>query len=369
MHYRSSEGIEVVVDSVEVDPDHVWHEVPGAVVTWPFEHTVTRLATWAIADIPSPSMGIDTLVGVDDDARLRLEAAIIEFGDFLSVTYQCRRIVRSPVPCVAIVPEGEGEAAELAQASGIRSPFKARPRGRLLPDIGEGVDVGAAVVDRLDGLALLADALSEDGAIGQLHNLFRVFERAFRKGPGDCAKLLLAFLKAGPVDLGWTDSEVNDWFLRLRPEATHADRREPFARAADAEPHLGRLEHAAYDVLLNKARWRSADSERRDLITLRAGVDADNETVRLQTPTAVLIAPWLDPFGVFPIDFNFRPEIGPPALTQMPGYTGHGPGEFITRGRFQRDDQSAEPLIYEITSWKGAATATPAPTNEPERKA
>jgi hypothetical protein len=33
LRYQSSEGIEVVVDWVEVDPDHIWHQVPGAVVT------------------------------------------------------------------------------------------------------------------------------------------------------------------------------------------------------------------------------------------------------------------------------------------------------------------------------------------------
>ena len=147
---------------------------------------------------------------------------------------------------------------------------------------------------------------SADEGVGRANNLFRVFERAFAKGPKGCIDPLVMLLQAGPISLGWTRDEVEDWFERLRPEVMHADQRETYARNPDVEPYLPRLEYAAFDALLNKASWRSPDSDRRNVITLAAGVDSDNQTLRLQRPDATLLFPWIDPFGVFPVDFQVR---------------------------------------------------------------
>lgn len=174
----------------------------------------------------------------------------------------------------------------------------------------------------MDGVALLSDALSEDGPVGQAQNLFRLFERAFAKGPSGCVNPLLAFLNCGEPNLDWSQEEVANWFNKLRAEIAHADRRESFARAPDVVRVIGRMEYAAYDVLLNKAVWRSASSARRDVARLAAGVASDLKTLRIQSPTAEIILPWIDPFGVFPVDFSLHMPEPDGILMRIPDYTG-----------------------------------------------
>jgi hypothetical protein len=126
---------------------------------------------------------------------------------------------------------------------------------------------------------------------------------------------------------------------------THADRRQVYARAPDVEPHLARIEYAAYDVLLNKATWHTSDSNRRNVIRLAAGIDSDNATLRLQRPDATLVFLWTDPFGLFPVDFSVRVGAERPSLTAMPGYTSDEDDVFTTRMRV-RNDFGDDPKVY-----------------------
>lgn len=378
--FRASNGIVVTICQVKGEQVATSGPVPATRIAWPYESTALRLAVEATTDA-GPLVISDNLIDLPDDLRLDLEAAIVELADLLSVRHQCRRVVRSPIPCIAVSASEEGELTLIASAHGIRAPLRSRPRAVLLPEQWPDLALCSAVEDRADGVALLADALSEDGPVGQLHHFFRVFERAFRSGPGGCVDPLLAFLKTGPVDLGWTNGEVSDWFTRLRPEATHADRREIFARSADAEPFLGRLEYAAYDVVLNKRVWRARDSERRDVVALAAGLDDDRETLRLQRPDTTVVMPWVDPFGLFAIDFNFDVKVGPPAVSAMPGYTSDSPGVYKTRVQIQNDfEGTGEKYYYEVTTHhlrssgekavgvKGGPTKRPTPRKQRRKK-
>lgn len=335
---RASNGVAVEVgliqgaeDGTDTPADSV-----GLRFAWPYETTSARLAVSASLSVGPPIIEADGLVAVPDKERRRAESAIGEYGDLLSVNYQCRRVVRSPKPCIAVVGEDPGEIAVLADARGLKAPLSSPPRAVFLPAMGPNSPIGGLLVDRLDGLALLADALSEDGPVGQVHNMFRVFERAFRVGPAECVAPLLQLLNSGPVGPGWSEAELNDWFTRLRPELTHADRREAYARAADVAPYLGRIEYAAYDVLFNKANWRRPDAGRRNAVVLAAGLESDRKTLRLERPEVTIVFPWVDPFGVFPIDFNFRVRVSANALTKMPGYMDEEDGVFSSRVQIRR---------------------------------
>ncbi len=142
--------------------------------------------------------------------------------------------------------------------------------------------------------------------------------------------------------------EISDWFQRLRPEATHADRRDTYARAPDVEPFLGRIEYAAFDVLLNKATWRRRDGVRRSVLDLAAGLDSDKSTVALRKADTTVIFPWIDPFGLFPIDFNVHPHVGPPVVTNMPGFTQEDEAVFIARMKIRNDFSSGETYDIEV---------------------
>jgi hypothetical protein len=369
--FRASNGVEVTTAVIQGAEDITASGSPPLgemTVAWPYERSSARLALIATIDAGTPVLDDDRLVVIPEAARQLAEAAIVEYGDLLSVTYQCRRIVRSPKPCIGLAADDESEQSTLAESSGIYAPLLSRPRAVLLPEAEPGNPFGQVVADRLDGLALLADANSEEGPVGQVQNMFRLFERAFARGPAGCIEPLLAFLTAGPVNLGWNRDELADWFLRLRPEVTHADRREEYARAADVAPYLGRIEHAAYDVLLNKAIWRTVDSDRRNVVALRAGLDLDRETVRLQRPGVTVVVPWIDPFGIFPIDFSFTPQTSSSSLlTRMPGYTGDNDA-YIARFKAVHDYvPEAQIYEFEVLAYHGRETDARQPRRTPSQ--
>ena len=79
-----------------------------------------------------------------------------------------------------------------------------------------------------------------------------------------------------------------------------------FATAGDVVPALGRLQQAAYDVLLNKVNWRSRDTDRRAVWTPVNGVLQDNGAIQLDTHTGYVGSEVLDAFGVYPYGRDFH---------------------------------------------------------------
>jgi hypothetical protein len=267
-------------------------------------------------------MGVSTLVDCspadvrDGAARIPrallapLEQAIGEYADVLGVTYQCRRIIRSPEPCVAIAA-GPGEEALFQRITHLE-PERADVGGALVMPPRLPNDLQSLVADRMDGLALLADSLGEDSAIGRIRDLFRLFERAFRSGPTACIGPLAQFLGSHPRNdaLQYSQAEVAHWFDVLRATSMHADRRPTYARSADVAPHLGRVEVAAYDVLFNKELWRDATASRRSALDIASGVQTNGTTVVLGPGASVQI-PWMDPWSGYPIDHGARVALTP----------------------------------------------------------
>jgi hypothetical protein len=92
----------------------------------------------------------------------------------------------------------------------------------------------------------------------------------------------------------------------LRHLATHADRREEFAIAADVVPVLSRLRQAVYDILLNKQNWRSRDTGRRAVWTPVNGVLQDNGAIQLDAHTGYVGSEALDAFGVYPYGRDYH---------------------------------------------------------------
>jgi hypothetical protein len=69
---------------------------------------------------------------------------------------------------------------------------------------------------------------------------------------------------------------------------------------------LSRLQQAAYDILLNKEKWRSRDTDRRAVWTPVNGVLRENCAIQLDTHTAYVGSEVLDAFGVYPYGRNFH---------------------------------------------------------------
>ena len=179
----------------------------------------------------------------------------------------------------------------------------------------------SALSDRLDGLALLADSLAEDTAVARSRELFRLIERAFRRGPADCIEPLATFLVGHPRHdaLQYSKDEITHWLTQLRGEVVHADRRRTYARSPDVEPYLARMEFAGYDVLFNKEQWRHPSARRRHQQDFMSAVQKDGGGVAVLHPGATVAIDCIDPWNVFPVDFESHVRLTPEWIWRLPG--------------------------------------------------
>lgn len=311
----------VTVSQVETPEAAPTTAGPGPTIAWPYEHVQTCVMVSVLVDAGAPQVQSDRLL-VPQEPRICAERAISEFADILAVLHQCRRTIRSPKGVnVALGPGGTGGDPPTG-IHGLLPPVTVRPSARVMPTI-EPAALAAATADRSDGLAMLADALFEEAAVGRVRELFRLFERAFAQGPSKCIAPLTSFLRSSPRHDAskFNIDEITAWMHKLRPTATHGDRREEYARSADVAPYMARMEAAAYDVLLHKAKWRHPSSERRQLISFMSVPGIENTGSVLLQPGAMVMTDWIDPFGIYPIDWERRCTIDDSWVWQMPGQT------------------------------------------------
>ncbi len=64
--------------------------------------------------------------------------------------------------------------------------------------------------DRLDGVALLAEALNSPAPLGRYLQLMRLFERAFRRGPGRLTDPLVELLQPSLFNIEDAEVRVDD---------------------------------------------------------------------------------------------------------------------------------------------------------------
>lgn len=248
-----------------------------------------------------PKLTSDRLVVVPDDARQAAERALEIVVNTVAVGERCGREIASPFPWVAFEPADEEGRQWLEAAEGIHELGRVVdfPSITGLPIGFDETDLMDGLVDRWDGVALLAEAFAHKHPTGRLHELFRVFERAFALPARKLGSRLEDFLHPR---YGYTADEIDRW-IKLRDPAAHADARRNFVLEAEVQPSLRRMEQAAVDVLVNKANWRASDSERRDLWRPTAWTknELGEGVVHLGTPGR-LESQLLDQFGAYPTD-------------------------------------------------------------------
>jgi hypothetical protein len=260
-----------------------------------------RILLGAIADLPvPPQRNIDDLIEVPQNVREQAEDLLQHSANMLAVAHGVKRHLASPMPCLGLKPESRSEEQLLQQSAGI-----VRSLGPGLPWAKGSIDSPALerLVDRLDGVALLAEAISAGTALGEFHELIRVFERAFSLGGRSLVLPLSQFLESAE-GLGYTRSEVHTFLKTVRDQATHADRRKEFLLESDVRPVIARTRQAAYDVLFNKETWRSPSSERRVVWTPLAGLADPDVPFIVKGSNVVMQLQVMDEFGVFPHDLS-----------------------------------------------------------------
>ena len=249
------------------------------------------------AHLPFSPRAIESALELPEASLRALEASLETFTSLITVETGAGATISSPMPCVGIA----GDEAAIAALEGVNVRIPGRgmsqlrvhwQRGLLAPEHVRALD------DRLDGVRLLAEAVNQTTPLGRYSQLLRVFERAFRAGPGALADPLIRFLAGGAGD--YSREEVEAW-TGIRGPAVHADRRDEFALSRDVRELTSRMEDAAYDVLLNKATWRSTDSSRREQWHPKGHTTSDGVALTQGMERASMSVTLLDDFGAFPL--------------------------------------------------------------------
>ncbi|RKQ92987.1 hypothetical protein C8N24_2844 [Solirubrobacter pauli] len=258
----------------------------------------TEILVQAAVPLKYPPKGSGGEVFLPEKERVVAERAIEFAANLVAVGQGRRRHISSPWPPAVLVSAGDAGRRWLATQTSLR-------RGRLKREIRtkDTIDLPETVLqqlgDRADGLSLMVEALGQRSAMGRFREFVRLFERAFRCPPKRLADPVAAFLHSR---FGYDRSELVGWFETMRDPATHADARNEFLLEADVRPVTDRMEQAAYDVLVNKASWRSPDAERRERWCPTSGSFNANGGMFIQqhtTPTTDGLL--LDEWGVWPM--------------------------------------------------------------------
>ncbi|HEV2969252.1 MAG TPA: hypothetical protein VGY55_04620 [Pirellulales bacterium] len=253
-----------------------------------------------------PSSNGDGDLEPQDDVRRHLEEQLELAVNAVSVATRSRRSIRSVDPCVAFIPESDAERVWLDAHRGIARGQFAHPHGH--PRISFSV-IQQLCADRADGIALMSEAIAHPHPSGRFHELFRVFERAFKTACGQLSTPLSKFL--APNGCGYTPDEIKKW-IDLRGPLTHADRRPAFLLERDAAPVVHRMEQAAIDVLVNKQLWRDSSTAREQRWRPQFGSsDAGAGVFVMKDLGAELKFDIMDQFGVYPLDLKYRLELAP----------------------------------------------------------
>ncbi|MBA7470758.1 hypothetical protein ES707_06045 [subsurface metagenome] len=255
-----------------------------------------------------PGLTNDGLVVVPEEPRKQAERAIETAANMIAIAEGCKRSISSPIPCIAFLPEDSESHAWLDRTKGILSSRQLLSGAKFRVKLDETIQ--KSLQGRLDGVQLLAEALSHTHATGKFHEFLRLFERAFRCSKDKLAMKLAEFLE--PTGQGYTKAEIKKYVVHLRDPATHADKKPEFVLESDIRPVIRRMEQAAYDVLFNKAEWRSSSTGRRKIWSPPAGTASNSHHLFVvQGSEVALEFQLLDDFDSYPVDLSVSINVLP----------------------------------------------------------
>lgn len=243
-------------------------------------------------------------VVIPDRQRVAARAVLEAAANVSALGVGARRELSSPNPYVAFEAESDEERQWLGESRGIQGGLDGVAQHNLDHLLPLTTDTVTSLTDRWDGVALISAARTANRTTGSFLDYIRIFERAFGRAAPGIAEQLATFLDPR---FGYTAEEIHHWTTALRGSTAHADQRRSFLLDSDVRPYLSRVEQAAWDILMNKARWRCNDIERRDAWAPEGGlVSASGHLVIAQRTTPRVVAQLLDRWQEFPLDLETR---------------------------------------------------------------
>lgn len=286
-----------------------WQITTGRVRIWPLlmeqKEGNTFFLVGAKVKVPLPKVNDDGEVEIPNRERRLCEEAIEFAANAMSIQQRCHRRITSPNPAVVFEVENDEEMSFLNSCMppklgfGIKGVYPyAKPKDfKIFNDLS----------DRPGGISLMAEAINQDSPSGKYRDFMRLFENAFALAPSDqLVKKLYQFLNP---KMGYTRSEIRSWIQR-RDGISHGDLKKSSRILLESDVRLivGRMEQAAYDVLLNKSDWRSASRARKERWS-PAAVSTGLHSNATVSPGASVTITLLDAFEVFGSDnFAFYKE-------------------------------------------------------------
>lgn len=249
-----------------------------------------------------PKVTKEGLIVVPDKIRKNLEDRIEKLANLISVSHLSSKNITSPVPCIAFEFEDVNEESWLKSHSGVL--YKSRKEEGLRP-IGVRAPIDLSkysedIADRYDGIALMSEAISHDHLSGKLHEYFRLFERAFKLGADKIVKPMTDYFDG--LRYEYSEKEIESW-MKVRHSIAHGKASQHNVIESHVAPIFGRVEQAAFDILLNKKNWFNPDPVRRKLWHPDTGTDSKGTFVTRCSKT-ITTYNILDEFEVFLINLE-----------------------------------------------------------------
>jgi hypothetical protein len=247
-----------------------------------------------------PSLAPDNTVLIPRRARQHAEAAIETAANILAVTDHCRRKIFSPYPFVALVSTLDEDLRWLDATKGFHGWHVSHGEAKLTVPLDTATL--QSLRDRVDGVALLAEALAQEHPAGRFQYFLRLFEQAFAQPPPQLEKGLALFLEG--AGLGYVHSEIKGW-ANVRDVTSHAGELTPghVLFESQARPVIARMEQAAYDLLFNKLMWGDRSQTRRDFWRPAVATISERQYLKLSRAEATAVVfQTLDPFEAFRFD-------------------------------------------------------------------
>ncbi len=244
-----------------------------------------------------PKITSDSGLVVPEQQRRQLEEFIENIANVISVCFNSPRRISSPSPCVALTAETPADQALLGSAQKLHTPMVTFPNSvALSADFEKHL---SELTDRLDGVAMLAEAIATGHASGRFREFIRLFERAFKLNGMNLLMPMTEFFANTRFE--FTQDEIRLW-LKKRDPITHADQRNEVLFERDVLFEVRRMEMATYDVLFNKSVWRSPNVDRRAVWSPLAWTTSHSGVAVVAGSEATLKFQLFDNFGVYPLD-------------------------------------------------------------------